>query len=477
MTRRVLEALGSLRLTLVLLVALAGLFLLGLAIPQKKVLPPDLYAAWRDESPALVALLEGAGFTELYESPLAKALWLAFFVNLAVVMVRRVPVIRERIRIDRDIPDPRSAPGFGARRTVPLREGGAGALEAALRARRLALFTRGGRIRAVKNRLAPIATLGFHLSFFLVAAGGWVSVVTRFEGAVDLGVGERFTGDLRQYVPTPRLPRWGGPPHVQFAVEGIVPELERDVAVGVRVHLRDERMLSRVIEINRPYRVGDVGFVFKDLGVAPLLIVHDAEGRELSGGYPRLRLLQGRKDELELLGQRFDAELFPDHVVEDGVERTRSQEMRNPVLRLTLRSRTGRSVAASLHPGEAMLVGPYSVTFADWRYWVRLYVRAERGIGLLWLGFALAAVAVATRLLLYRREFVLEVVRGEGGAALHLAGRAEYYRALFDDEVDALVRHLRAAVGEPGEAGGGPASGAPPDQRGPATDARETHGA
>ena len=147
--------------------------------------------------------------------------------------------------------------------------------------------------------------------------------------------------------------------------------------------------------------------------------------------------------------------------------------MRDPVLRLTLRSRAGRTVAASLHPGEAMLLGPYSVTFADWRYWVRLYVRAERGIGLLWFGFGLAAAALATRLLLYRREWVLEVERAEGGAVLHFAGRSEYYRALFDDEMDALERRLRAALGA-GEPG---AAAAPPDQPSPASDARETTGA
>jgi cytochrome c biogenesis protein ResB len=471
--RKLLDALASLRLTLVLLVALAALFLAGLALPQKQLLGREAYEAWQRESPGLVALLDGAGLTEIYGSWLAKGLWLLFFANLVVVMVRRVPVVRERIRIDRDVSDPRSAPGLGARRAVRLREGGAEALPAFLRGRRLALFSQGGRLRAVRYRFAPAATLAFHLSFFLIAAGGYLSAVTRFEGSVDLGVGEQFTGDPRQYAPTPRLPRWGDPPRARFVVEGIEPQFERDVPVGIRVHVRDAEMLSHVIEINRPYRVGDAAFVFRNLGVAPLLVVQDASGREVFGGYARLDVLQGRKAPLELLGQQFEAELFPEYAVEGGQERTRSRQMLDPVLRLTLRSRTGRTVAASLHPGEAMLLGPYSVTFADWRYWVRLYVRSERGIGLLWFGFGLAAVALATRLFLYRREWVLEVERGEGGAVLHVAGRSEYYRALFDDEMDALERRLRSALGA-GEPGG---AAAPPDQPPPASDARETTGA
>jgi len=449
--KRLLELLGSLRLTLFLLVALAALLLLGLSIPQKQVLQRELYTAWERESPTLVGLLELFQLTDVHASWLAKGLWVLFFANLAVVMVRRLPVVRERIRIDREIPDPRLAPGFGPCRSLPLREGGAAALGAVLRRRGLELVERAERTRGVKYRFAPVATLAYHVSFFLIAAGGYLSAATRFEGTVDLGSGEQFTGDLAQYVPTPRLPRYGKPPDVTFLVEAIEPQLERGVPVGIRVLLRDREMIGQVIEVNRPYRIGDASFVFKDLGVAPLLIARDAAGRELFGAYVRLKLLQGRKDRVEILGQRFEVELFPDHVMEGGTDGTRSQEMRDPVLRLTLSSRAGRTVRASLRPGETMPLGPYGLTFADWRYWVRLYVRSERGIGLLWFGFALAAAGVAARLFLFRREFVFAVETSGAGAVLHFAGRAEYYRALFEDEVEALDRHLRETIGsQPG---------------------------
>jgi hypothetical protein len=137
--------------------------------------------------------------------------------------------------------------------------------------------------------------------------------------------------------------------------------------------------------------------------------------------------------------------------------------MKDPVLRLTLKARTGRLAQVSLRPGEGMDLGPYRLFFVDWRYWARLYVRSERGLGVVWLGFGIGATALAVRLLLYRREVLLAAGAGPGGPLLLVAARADYYRALFEDEVDVLVAGLKAALppanGCAPEAGGGEAAG------------------
>jgi hypothetical protein len=444
--KRVLEILGSLRLTLALLVALGAFFLVGLAIPQKQVLQRALYEQWRAESPTTVALLEAAGLTDAYRSPIALVLWAAFFANLAVVLATRARGTVERTRIDRPVPDPGSAPGFGPPRLLALRPGATLAeVRGWFAARRYAIHEGDGRLRAVRHRWAPAASLAFHLSFFLVAAGGVTSFLTRFEGNVDLGEGETYTGRLDQYAAPPRLPRVGAPPEIPFVVESVRPEVEGKVPVAITVLVRDAALRQHAIEVNGPWKEGDTAFVFKNLGIAPLLVVRDPEGREVFGGYLRLDVLQGKTQDFKLLGQTFTAEFFPDHLEENGVETTRSQELRDPVLRLTVTARSGKQVRASLRPGQSMQLGPYTLTFAAFRYWVRIYVRSERGLGLVWLGFALGALALVGRLVLYRREYV--VGPGPGGA-LAIAGRSEYYRALFADEAlevgDALERALGA---------------------------------
>jgi hypothetical protein len=77
-------------------------------------------------------------------------------------------------------------------------------------------------------------------------------------------------------------------------------------------------------------------------------------------------------------------------------------------------------------------------------------VRAERGLAVIWTGFGIASLALAWRLLLYRRELILEWSRDEGGAArVRLAGRSDYYRALFEDELARLVAALERDLGGP----------------------------
>lgn len=450
--RRILDILASLKLTLALLVLLAAFFLLGLLVPQKGVLQRALYEEWQRGSPTLVAALEAVGLTDLHRSPLAIAVWALFFVNLAAVMAVRIGGTARRVRIDAPIPDPAAAPGFPVRAVVPGGTGGVSAAQRFFAARGYAVHVEGARLRAVRNRFGPVATLVFHLSFFVIAVGAGLSVATRFEGTVDLGEGEQFTGALEQYSPAPKVPRFAEPPRASFLVEQIEQEVVGSVPTRLQVRIRDAGGLLRTLEINAPYEAGGASFVFRNLGIAPLLVVRDAAGEELFAGLLRLDVLGGRKEAFSLVGQRFEAEFFPDYFREGETEGTRSKEMRDPVLRLTVTHPSGRSKTASLRPGDAMQLGPYQVAFEDWRYWVRLYVRSERGIWLLWSGFLSASVALAWRLFLYRREYVLEASAGEGEPVLRVAARAEFYRALFADEAGALVDDLAAALAAPGAA-------------------------
>jgi len=97
-----------------------------------------------------------------------------------------------------------------------------------------------------------------------------------------------------------------------------------------------------------------------------------------------------------------------------------------------------------LRPGEAARLGGYTVAFQEQRYWVRFLVRKESGIPLIWTGLALACAALCVRLGLYRREYL--VAHDVAAGTLAVAGRAEYYRALFEDEFEATVARLRRAV-------------------------------
>jgi ResB-like family protein len=442
---RVWKALGSLRLTIWLLLALLGLFLLGLAVPQRAVLAQPLYEAWRAGSPRLVAALEWLQLTDVHTSWIAYLTWAAFFLNLAVVIGKRAPGTLRRARLDGPLPAPGDTRGWPGQATLPAAS--PAALEqaaAALAAAGLWVRRQDDRVLAVRHRWSPLATIAFHASFFLILAGGILSVLTRFEADVRLAEGERFTGALQQYERRPRMPRWGDIPHEPFTVERILPGMEGRTATSIRVELSDEGGVVHQVGINTPYRIGNRDFVVRDLGVAPLLVVRGPGGEELDGAWVKLDVLMGKRDRFVLAGLGFEADYFPDHVTDGGADASRSEEFRNPLLRLTVRSPEGPLGQVRLRPGETARIGGVSLAFQAQRYWVRFLVRKESGVPLVWAGLALACAALCVRLGLYRREYL--VVHDAAAGALGVAGRAEYYRALFEDEFEATVARLRSAT-------------------------------
>lgn len=449
--RRALDRLASLRLTLGLIVALSALFVAGLAIPQKRVLQRPLYEQWRSSNPGVVAALETLGLTDVYRSPIAYALWGAFFVNLAVVMARRVPATVRRVRLQGDIAWPEPS-AFAVTRELPAEADPLPSARAFFLQRGYHVQVAEDRLRAVKHRFAPLATLAFHLSFFVVAAGAVLSVITRFEGEVDLGVGERFTGALEQYVRPPSLPAWGAPPSTEFLLLAVEPEVVGDVPTAIRIHVLDRLGFKRTFGINDPYHADGATFVFRNLGVAPLLVLLDPEGSERFGGFMRLNVLQGRSESFTLDGYRIVARLIPDFGGGAGPSGARSQEMRDPVFDFAVEDPGGGMTRGLLRPGDTLALGGHVLALGEWRYWVRLYVRAEEGIGLLWFGLIAGSLAVALRLLRYRREYVVGWTGGGQGSRLVVGGRAEYYRALFLDEANRVLDELQARLvpGGPG---------------------------
>ena len=78
----------------------------------------------------------------------------------------------------------------------------------------------------------------------------------------------------------------------------------------------------------------------------------------------------------------------------------------------------------------------------DMPFWVRFYVVKQRGLAILYSGFALATIGVIWRLLFYRREIVGAVREQDGASCLVIAGRSEYYKSLAEDEFNKLFEGI-----------------------------------
>ena len=444
MLKKTIKYLSSIRFTIVLIILLGIIFLLGLWIPQKSLVQ-NLYFQWQENSPRLVAVLDTLQLTSIHSSPLTLVLWFFFFVNLGLVLWQRIPLIAKRIEISKSrIADPATAPGYFFKKTYDLPAGNGAELMQQLRGKGFTLIGDVDGFYGVKNRLSPIAFALFHLSFFLILLGGVIGIYTRFIGYVDLAQGEVFQGELERYnkSPLPSMPKIGGIPRASFMVESITPQVVGDTPTGIDIRLVDKEGRKHEAGINNPYVTDNTSFVFKHLGLAPLFVLKDAAGRELDGAYEKLDVAMGKKDRFILAGFEFTAHFYPDYAVEDGKPVTRSQEFKNQVFTLTV-EKDGKKIAEGIIPKNGtMQFAGYTLEMRDLPFWVRFYVLRQRGLWLVYAGFAVASIAVIWRLIFFRRE-LLGAVRSEDGVRrLVVAARSEYYKSLAEDEFDKLFEKL-----------------------------------
>lgn len=447
---RFIRGLGSLRLTIFLIIVLTLVFLFGQFFPQKSVLQGGLYSEWQQNRPELVEVLDALQLTTIYSSPITLIVWTFFFTNLALVMWRRAGIVRELVAMH-----PNKIRGFESvskLKNSVVFEPGPGSrlvlLEEFFSKQRFRVLMGSEGFYAVKNRLSPVATLVFHLSFFLILAGGTLSFYTRFTGGVDLGQGEVFTGDLQQYRYPPRMPVLGDPPKLQLVVSNIEPVVIGKTPVGIEATLVDRQGREHRVGINRPFRQDGCSFVIQDLGMAPQIIITDSNGREIDGAWVKLNVVLGKTDRFEMAGLSFVVTFFPDLVMVDGEPATRSQEFNDPGLRFRVFRDDQLIGDSTLRVGESMTAGDLDLRVNDLRYWIRFYVRQESGLWLVWTGFALALAALIERLLRYRREYWVAYEVEDGNLKkVAVGGRAEFFRALFEDEFDLLMVRLQTHFG------------------------------
>jgi hypothetical protein len=393
-----------------------------------------------------VAVLDALQLTSIYTSLLMLTLWGFFFLNLALVMWQRLPLLKNRIALsEAKISDPSTAGGYSFRNSYPLPANLDGAMIVGyLHKRGYTLVGDGNAFYGVKNRLSPIASALFHLSFFLILIGGLTSFYTQFIAYLELAEGETFQGELARYVqmPAPTLPKIGSPPNVAFTIKSIVPLVSGFTETGLKVQLVDDRGRNHVLDINRPYHDDNTSFVLKNLGMAPLFVIKDPAGKEIDGAVVKLNVLKGATDSFSLGDFEFKAKFFPDYVRENGKGATRSQEFNNPVF-VILAMRDGKKIAEGAVPRNGALeFAGYRLEMQELRYWVRFSVLKEHGIVIVYAGFAIACLAVIWRLLLYRREIV-GAVREEGGQRhLVVAARSEFYKIFAEDEFIKLFNDL-----------------------------------
>jgi cytochrome c biogenesis protein ResB len=451
--KSLLKLLRSLKFTVFLVASLAVTFLLGVIIPQMSLLGSNMYGQWKIRNPTLVSILESIKFTDIYLSPVILVLWVLFFLNLVFIMSSRIPVtVRRCFRVVL----PQNADSIRSGRHHEVMEGAdLEGVEAVLKKRGYKVNGSQKSFFAVKNSLSPLATLLFHLSFFLLLIGGVMSFYTKFSGFSELAVGETFEGKYS----SARKPKIGDVPSTSFTIEDIRPSYYRKtVPLGLDVALLTKSG-RKTIGINRPYKEGALSFIIKGMDIAPLFIIRDSTGNELDGAYVKLKGLGGGENFFTMNGYDFRAVFYTDfrsrlketagempdvpQVLKQFPEMTspvlQSAEVIDPAFHITAMQGLKTIRSGTIRKGESLEFDGHSILFADLTYWVKFYVVKEHGLGIIYSGFVLMVLALVIRFLFFRREIKGVIEDGN----LYIGGSGEFYPALFGDEFKRLVGDIK----------------------------------
>jgi hypothetical protein len=452
-------AFTSLRTTVGLLCVLSVLLLLNVALPQASVLGEEAFAELARSHPWRQVVLVELGLGRLPTSPVFLAVLGLFFLQLAVVLLTRAGPTWRRIQAR-----PPSGEGLQAWArldeafTGPVPEGWSRGVAARI------LQGYGYRVRSVdrqslwglKHRTAPLGFLLFHLSFFLLCAGGTLIYYTRFVGTALVTEGQQFSGEYKQVL---RQPPLGGSPTLAFGVEDVDPRYEEGEPTHLGAVFRFRRAggpLTRRARINHPARWGATSILVQQAGLAPVLWLQDARGFTIDRVAVAVASREGEATEAPL-GNRHLAVIEPRG---GGAALPTRDELPTTPVRLRLfRKGSPKELTwedellfdGPLRPGEGAPLVEGRLVLEELRYWVGVQVVSERGGGLLEAGFVAGIAGLVWRLLLYRRAVGLTW----DGETIRLVGRSESYRWRFRDELEAIFATVRRG------AGGGPVAPSP----------------
>ncbi len=437
--RRLWRFFSSLKLAVILLIAITAICLVGTLFPQlthEIAGDPRASAQWlalaREKYGALARLYETLDLFDVYHSPWFILLITALILNTLVCTIRRLKVTWRAVRARPKVVMPDAfyeRVACRASLTLAQEAGTTDAIRQALARRRYRVLTeeREGAtyLYADRNRWGRLGTLVTHLSVILIVLGFiWSQGWGWREGAVTLGPGQLYqVGHGHSF-----QVRNDG-----FEMERYSDGLPKDYRARLTVFQGGSEVAGKIVRVNDPLSYQGVGFYLSSYGPAARVRAQDAMGellplqvmgREASQGKVVLNFA-GEGEGWDLLVPSLDLDL---HVV---------FYYEGPSL-FVQAARGGQAVFADfVHDGEAVELEDASLEFALDRY-VVLQVVSDPGFKLVIFAAFLVMAGLIVSLYFPHRRIWARVT----GDEVRLAGLTVGDKTGFEREFAAIVEGI-----------------------------------
>lgn len=444
---RFLNYIGSRRFAIYLLVVTVFIILASNLLPRVDIMEDEERQRLERERPVLYRAATYLVVGRVVRSPYFQVIPVFIFLSISVCTVRRIrtEIGRQDGAIPSNLPVQHS---LDFMEDVVSKE----YLATRLRERGWSVSEpgAGGTIYGRKGEAGIWGSFCFHAGMNVVLLGILVSATTAVNGALHLTEGF----PLRTPESIMGIRGVGDFPFKEMILESFVPVIVRKefpVEYICRVAGTDKRGRLRRYKfgVNDPLEADGYKFIFGESSYAPRFVLRDKDGAVVADTVANLLIFKpGAADSFEIPGEglRFKVEIFPDFYNDDGKIGTRTLLPNNPVLFVDV-EKGGKVIGRGFLPKDkAVNFADYSLEFTELRYWVKIIVSKDAGMGIIILGFFLITAGLFLRFILNERRLWIIIKRNEKGETLGLGGSARLFPTFFEEELRRLAEEISLQI-------------------------------
>jgi cytochrome c biogenesis protein len=447
----------SRKLAVILIAIIILLSIIGTHIPQKSQLKPDVYNTWKTNHPVEAQIYETLGLTYLFSSVIFYGTVLLLFIN-TLFCTRNM--LGNSLR--------RTKGHFQKKEYISRLENSDVIQTSKEQNEVISLITSEMRtfgykvsqgknfIYAEKYRFGILGAPIFHLCILFIILSALYGNMGRMEGDMRLTEGQTLSEDHVNYMYINEGPLFFEN-HQKFDItlEKFYPDYyDRSNtsmgAAGKLVIKRDGKVAATdIVHSNHLMTYGGYTFLGNVYGLAPLLILRNANGSVISGSY----ITASDTDNSRRYVTMFDigdtglegglmvymtANLTSGNIAEADVEQT-------PVLFLKIFNRGTEMFDGKLGLNDAVQIGDKYLVFSDIKYWSNFYVVKDDGTLLVYAGFGLITLSLMIMFFIIPKRLWVEMASDEktGATEIYIGGRAERFRSLYEEEYCSLIDHIK----------------------------------
>lgn len=453
------HAFTSVKLAVILIIAIAILSIVGTIIPQEDVV--DISKIREAYSPTTFDILYSFGLFDIFHSWGFIAAMALLSINLTLCSLKQLPRYWRFIR-NADIRlDHQSFQRLKYQATIEFPQGASvdNILLQAFKKYGLKPNKRSSNGEdyyfAQKHTFSRLGHLFTHCSIVIILLGVMISFLFSFKGYLGLFEGE--TADSFLILPQKEQKPLGFAVRVdkcEVIYYEKKPQQEKDWLSTLTIIEKGHPKLTKTIEVNHPLKYK--GIYFYQEGFIPRAAY---EIKRLLLSVEKAGQKQSRKEYAVQLGDILPynsftikvLQFFPDLIIVEGEPKSKSNQLNNPAVKLEIVSQEGKAKPLwvfahypSMHQPEDLDIKVFLSIEADFYHWTRLQVVRDPGIPMVWVGCCLLGLAViSTFYFSHKRYWALITKTKSGRKALHLAGSAHRNQIVFARHFEAMAQEIK----------------------------------